>query len=113
MYKLHTIRVIYDRNPFTFNQIPWVVRVVYKGDRYGRAWKLVHDTDDPLVEFYDGRHSFMDSDLGQFVSRYNLSTLLERDFARALCLDFGVDEWTVSTESMLVIKNWLWRWHHA
>lgn len=113
MCKLHTIRVLYDRNPWTFNQIPWVVRVVHKGDRYGRGWKLVHDGEDPLVEFYDGRCPFMDSDLGQFVTRYNLNTLLERDFDRQLVLDLGVDDWAVSSKSMLALKNWLLRWHCA
>ena len=32
------------------------VRIVNKGDRYGRADCLTHDDDRPMVEFYDRRY---------------------------------------------------------
>jgi len=84
----------------------FTMRVVKKGDRYGREMCLVHDRDDPMVEFYDRGWSIdRDTDgtvLGQFVSRYNLATLLEPDIDgrtafewEKLTLDGGTG-WAVS-----------------
>jgi len=65
-------------------RIPFHVRVVFRGDGYGlfRDGKhaCVHNEEEPMVEFYDGRypHDPVGGDLrGQFVSRYYLSTLTE------------------------------------
>jgi hypothetical protein len=57
----------------TFN-----VRLVRKGDRYGLNDCLVHDKDEPMVEFYDAtyeRDARFDLGRGQFVARYYLDTL--------------------------------------
>jgi hypothetical protein len=80
------------------------VRVVRKGDRYGLSFCLTHDKDEPLVEFYDARYPH--TEFGQFVSRYHLSTILERDNA-GLCLDGGVPEWSVSANDMAAVRAWL------
>ncbi len=54
------------------------VRLVRKGDRYGFDDVLVHDRDEPLIEFWDAS---LENDprftrgLGQFASRYFLGTL--------------------------------------
>jgi hypothetical protein len=52
------------------------VVLVERGDRYGLNDCLVHDRDDPMVEFYDAFHVLTEQPFGLFVSRYNLSTLL-------------------------------------
>lgn len=87
----------------------FTMRAVANGDRYGKDMCLTHDADDPLIEFYDRRWDH-DRDpegeaLGQFVSRYRLSTLLEPDaqgetaFDRGLMLDAGA-AWSVSATGM-------------
>lgn len=71
--------------------VVYTVRLVRNGDHYGSNFCLVHDKEDPLVEFYDAKNThdydFVGSRedakaagaevLGQYVSRYYLSTLLE------------------------------------
>lgn len=89
------------------------VRIVEKGDKYGMGMCLTHDADDPLVEFYDASYNF-DKDengrvLGQFVSRYYMSTLAgEYTGVHGLCLDMGnADSWTVDKTSMKLVGDWL------
>jgi len=57
----------------------FLVRLVKKGDTYGRNFYLVHNQDEPLVEFYDTRYPHIQSPggqmLGQFVSRFTRSAL--------------------------------------
>jgi hypothetical protein len=87
----------------------FTMRVVGDGDRYGRGMALTHSGSDPLVEFYDRRWDHdRDPDgvmLGQFVSRYRLSTLLEpgRDgktvFETGITLDDG-NAWRVGPGGM-------------
>ncbi len=87
----------------------FTMRVVGDGDRYGRGMSLTHTGPDPLVELYDRRwDQERDPDglmLGQFVSRYRLSTLLEpgRDgatvFEAGITLDAGTG-WRVGPEGM-------------
>ena len=86
---------------------PWVVRLVFSGDKYGLDFKLVHDKDEPLVEFYDGRHEH--TDYGQFVSRYYADTLLKgfQPGATGLCLDGGIPEWTIGRQAYLRILIWM------
>jgi hypothetical protein len=91
------------------HQARFTLRVVGDGDRYGREMALTHDDRDPLVEFYDLRWDHVRDPegvvLGQFVSRYRLSTLLEpgRDgrtvFETGLTLDGG-NAWRVGPEGM-------------
>ena len=90
--------------------IEWGVKLLLEGDKYGLDNCLTHngrnhlDEEDPLVEFYDRQHVDADAPEGQFVSRYNLSTLLESDgyddvkerWSRGLSLHGGVEAWTVS-----------------
>jgi len=61
---------------------PWTIRIIDKGDAYGRDDCLIHDNDEPTIEFYDGDNLFdkQESDgtmLGQFVSRYYISTIAD------------------------------------
>ena len=61
---------------------PWTIRIIDKGDAYGRDDCLIHENDEPTIEFYDGDNLF-DKDeasgevLGQFVSRYYISTIAD------------------------------------
>jgi len=82
--------------------------------------------DDPLIEFYDmdsgaaaimrnsddKAEAYVAEEYGQFVSRYYYHTLKMRDplgeggaltdwSKRGLCLDGGVDRWSVSSEFMV------------
>lgn len=87
------------------NGVPFNVRIVRKGDRYGLDDKLVHDKADPMVEFFDARH--MHTPRGQFVSRYYLSTLREREVDRGLNLYGGEPEWYLDASAMREVHAWL------
>jgi len=75
------------------NGVPFTVRMVQKGGPYGLNFALAHDADEPMVEFYDDRHKH--TIFGQFVSRYNLSTLCAMPERAGLNLDGGVKEWRI------------------
>lgn len=81
----------------TFNVV-----VVPPGGAYGRGGVLTNDSSEPLVEFWDATHA--DSrgfgPLGQFVSRYYLSTLAASDLSYGLDLDGGVAVWKVEPISL-------------
>lgn len=94
------IKVVYDK----VSRHTWAIRVVEKGELFGASGSICHDQDEPLVEFYYPRHAT--SDLGQFVTRYNLSTLLNRAPA-GLCLQGGIPDWVVYPDAMSEIVSWL------
>jgi hypothetical protein len=88
-------------NTFTFtaeNGIKFTTRRVNEGDRYGLQDCLVHDKQEPLIEFYDTR--FPHTEYGQFVTRYNLSTLEGHDPERGLDLFGGEPSWKIDAESL-------------
>ena len=87
--------------------IPFNVRVVRQGDRYGLNDKLVHDKPDPLIEFYDARYQDdprFSPGLGQFVARYYYRTLTGQDGygsdlrqgRQGLSLHGGIANWTLT-----------------
>jgi hypothetical protein len=84
------------------------VRVVNKGDKYGRDFCITNEGK-PLVEFYDARYPH--TEFGQFVSRYFVETILGDDGygpkATGLSLDGGIPEWTVSASDMVTVRNFL------
>jgi hypothetical protein len=82
----------------------WVVRLIQRGDGYGKQDAVMHEDDEPLVEFFDTRYEH--TDLGQFVSRYFRRTLLESE-AGGLCLQGGVPSWTVHSDCMARVRLWL------
>lgn len=82
----------------------WAVRLIYRGEGYGVDNQVIHEGDEPLVEFFDTRHEH--TDLGQFVSRYCRSTLLERGQG-GLNLHVGVPSWVVYDDCMERIRKWL------
>jgi len=87
--------------------IPFNIRIVEKGMRYGLKDCLLCKGNEPLVEFYDARYRFWE--YGQFVSRYYLHTLLEDKsiLQRGLCLYGGEPEWNIDDKTISVIMIYL------
>jgi hypothetical protein len=95
------------------------VRVIRKGERYGRDDCLVNDEgnkffnpNDPiLVEFWDAEQDSAHFPGGcQFVSRYGLKTLTERSGAHAyagLNLYGGEPKWSIDATTMSDVYEWL------
>jgi len=79
-------------------------KIIGTGDRYGRADCLTNESG-PMIEFYDPRYQH--TPLGQFVSRYYISTILKDDSWGGLALQGDVPEWTVSAADMAEIRVWL------
>ena len=88
------------------NGVPFNVRFVEKGERYGLDSCLLHEEEDGLVEFYDARYTEGFTVLGQFVSRYYVSTLLNRPI-RGLNLEGGSPNWYVTDDNMDVVYGYL------
>lgn len=81
------------------------VRLVRKGDKYGREDVLTHNEEDPLVEFYDASQDLKAfGPRGQFVSRYYRATLLEAD-VYSLNLAGDVDAWTIPARDLLPLVS--------
>ena len=88
---------LHDNSPFA----PMNAVLVMPGQTYGRDDRLTNDGDEPLLEFYDAR--FPHTPNGQFVSRYYLSTLSDRQDRPnpgGLDLQGDVATWSVTSESM-------------
>lgn len=77
-------------------------KIIPPGGAYGRDDCLTNDGS-PLIEFYDPRYQF--TPLGQFVSRYSVSAILDHTGGLWLC--GGVPEWTVSAADIKEIQAWL------
>jgi len=106
------IHIFFDE----ISQMTWCCRIVREGERYGLIRQQNadgHGTDTmacindggPMVEFYDCRYPH--TRYGQFVSRYYIKSLFERDQSRGLCLDGGVYAWQVSGPCMVKVIEWL------
>ncbi len=93
------VKIVFDE----ISQQAWAIRVVEQGESYGKDDCLTHDGTVPLVEFYDTRYGH--TDLGQFVSRYSLDTLLNHE--GGLCLDGGVPNWNIYGAAMTKVVTWL------
>ncbi len=89
----------------TRSHLVWVVRIVEHGDNYGLNDALTHKGERPLVEFYDTRHEH--TDLGQFVTRYFLGTLIDGE--GGLNPQGGVPTWSINEPCMNRIRDWLRR----
>lgn len=97
------------------NGIAFTMRLVRKGDGYGRDLALIHDKDRPLVEFYDARHACdptkeKGGEYGQFVSRYYAETLLSGGADRGLNLEGSVPAWTIDAPAyrlaLAIVEHW-------
>lgn len=99
---MHDLIVVNDRGR------RFGVRIVREGDGYGIDDHIIHDEDDPLVEFYDMTYADNGERFGprgQFVSRYYRSTLLETH--AGLVLDGGVDVWQIDLFAMDQVRRLL------
>ncbi|CAK1332124.1 MULTISPECIES: hypothetical protein [Burkholderia] len=89
----------------------FTVRTVLKGERYGRLLCLVHDEDEPMVEFYDYRQRTKNEHepFGQFVSRYHIKTLRERhqQSPEGILLDTGSADWKLDARELQEVVDWL------
>ncbi len=103
-----------DVLPITSHGIPFSVRLVRTGDRYGRDMCLVHEDAVPMIEFYDARRTGpgFDPGLGQFISRYCATTLTaasptsQRNLDHGLLLDPGSPHWWVDGPEMQAVITW-------
>lgn len=69
---------------------------------------------EPCIEFYDLRYPFTTilthkegALQGQFISRYYVSTIMEREPHRGLCLDGGIPNWDIDADNMDRIIDWM------
>jgi len=86
------------------NGCKFVAIFVDVGDNYGLNFCLLN-SGEPLVEFYDVNNS---NRARQMISSYNVSTILEDDYPRGLCLDGGnADVWSVDSDGMVQVKIFL------
>jgi len=61
---------------------PFNVTIVRDGDHYGRGGRRVHDSEEPLIEFWDAtyeRDPHATLGLGHFAARFGLGTLIGLD----------------------------------
>lgn len=86
--------------------VTFYVRIVRNGERYGLDNCLVHDEPEPMVEFYDAR-ALNCGPLGQFVSRYYLSTLREHPAGVGLNLQGGEPDWQIDARAFGAVQEWL------
>ena len=93
-----TIKIFNDQGKI------WCLRIIRNGDKYGLNDCLTCGVDQPLIEFFDTRYEH--TPLGQFVTRYYVETLLDRE-PGGLLLDAGNHEWSVTANGMERIRNWL------
>lgn len=87
--------------------IPFNVRLIKQGEKWGIDRCVTHDKIDPLVEFYDARYTKITS-LGQFISSYYLSTLIITKSCReGLNLHGGEPDWYIDKQGMTEVFEWL------
>jgi hypothetical protein len=87
---------------------PAVVKIVRKGETYGRDKCVTHEDERPLVEFYDGRYAGKEGfePEGQFVSHYYVETIMERPHI-GLNLYGGEPQWKICADEMELVRLWL------
>ena len=86
-----------NNHGITFN-----VRHVGIGDKWGIDGCYTNGTT-PMVEFYDTRGPYQE--LGQFVSRYYVSTILGH--VGGLDLHGGCKDWALDADNMIAVIEWL------
>jgi hypothetical protein len=105
---------------------PFGVRLIRKGDHWGRSGACLHTSDDPMVEVYDLEPvkaqvppRWWDRDPDVIMARsYYVSSLMGRELlptlraaqdghAQGVSLDTRVPEWTLDPAAMVQILRWL------
>jgi hypothetical protein len=91
----NTVTVTSETTKETFK-----VRLLATGDRYGLTNSLTAMR--PMVEFYDAKYAgdVRFGEHGQFVARYDLETLLDRDQALGLDMRFGEPYWKIDAKAL-------------
>lgn len=92
------------------NGVPFRVVLLLDGKSINYPAASSADGTEPVVEFYDLRYRNVrgfTSD-GQFVSRYNLSSLDGRDERYGLDLQGDVSDWTIDAATMRTVTAWLY-----
>ena len=79
------------------NGVPFTVRRVDFGDKYGNENCLTHNEQEPLIEFYDARYPH--TEYGQFVSRYYQTSLTSKE-GNGVNLDGGIEDWKIDGKSL-------------
>ena len=101
------------------NGLRLLARLVRPGDRYGADMRLVSDS--ATIEFYDTRYPFCyafvgtkeqaqeaGADvLGQLISRYNTSALMNVLSGGGLNLHGGVPAWRLSSDAFRQVIQWI------
>lgn len=91
---------------FTSHNVPFVANILEQGDNLGLKNNLIHEHIEPVVQFFDTRYPH--NPLGQFVSSYFLSTLLNGSSReKGLNLYGGEPEWSVDQKDMEKVCEWL------
>ena len=67
-------RIVFSVN--TEEMIPLNVRVIRLGEYYGLNDQLIHNKEEPLIEFFDKK--YQDTENGKFINAYDLSTVINR-----------------------------------
>lgn len=80
------------------NNVPFNIRLIKEGDKYGLNDCLTHDDSGTMIEFYDARYPHTEH--GQFVSRYYLRTLSEHPVTCGLDLDGSIPAWTIDGDTL-------------
>lgn len=85
---------------------PLFVRIVTPGEKFGRDNVLINFNIESLIEFYDAR--FPDAALnesvpGQFITRYHMSTLMDRS-VNPLMLQSDVQAWSANLTTMRALN---------
>lgn len=76
--------------------------LILKGGRYGVQDSLVHEKDDPLIEFWAYSEKLEDF---QFVSSYYLSTFMGIKGA-GLALDFRQPNYALPEDGVGIVQEW-------
>ena len=89
------------------NRVAFIARLVNPGEKFGQHLQL--SVNEPQVHIYDSRYNFNPQlgFVGQFVSAYYVSTLLQDEYPHGLQLDVGTEEWQLSKGNMHTLIEWL------
>jgi len=94
-------------NPIFFvdHGVPFALRVVKEGERYGRNGCLQHEGPDDLIEVYDMRfplETWMGFE-GQFITRYYRTTFEEA--GPGLLMDISIPMWRLSPDTLEMLQG--------
>lgn len=83
--------------------IDFTIRVVERGDAYGRDFALTYEKSEPMVEVYDLR--YMHTEYGQFITSYYVNTLLYLNEGSVLDLVGYEPDWYLTAYGVHEMKK--------